>query len=624
MPAARLLQRTFSSWQDLGGNYMMGREFWSPEDPESIVGANLDYTYRSMVLSSDSPWRRIPWGLDLSEGAPPGKLASSQPTESSASVYLVSRPAGLTCFALTVIDRPRTPAAVDGVRKMLGCQTLSVTSDTQTGRDWDFRGECVQPDFAKRAAIHATYPLEPLAAALRAQQVTQMFVQITHSVTANSRLTPPAKYQWFRDGNEENVATFDLSDPAPSPVVQYGYTDAQQDQLYESAGLFSVVALLMASALAVFSRRGEVWSSFWRAQIVMPCLIWSGWLLLVTGQDGLPLVRLASGREGVVGALPTIAKLCLAPFALQFAASLIVFPAYRRLRGVEISWLQAGRAAFWRSALPAPMAALLFLVTDPQVIMIPALAIGAAILCAVLQFWFLHNLLHALRIGGLKVAEGELRERVFALAAKANAPLRRFCIIPEGAWKSVHALTTGDRSLLIAQPVIDQLSRPEVDAVIAHELAHMRLKHRAWAIVQVIACAVVVFLLESRIPREQGLVVILVLMAGLLAGIVSVNFFRRRADYAADRLAVKLIGMPEPLITAILRLDRLRGCPLYWSPAEELLFGHSSALGRVSAIARRNGVSKDRLGELIASKPAESIDPYPIPAFASTRLVYLM
>src|SRR6185503_3598507 len=217
-----------------------------------------------------------------------------------------------------------------------------------------------------------------------------------------------------------------------------------------------------------------------------------------------------------IGAAPAIARLCLVPFALQFAASLIVFPSYRRLRGVEISWWQASRAALWRSALPAPMAALLLLATDPQVILIPALAIGAAILCAVLQFWFLHNLLHALRIGGVKVAEGELRERVFTLAAKADARLLRFCIIPEGAWKSVHVLTTGDRSLLIAQPVIDRLSRAEADAVIAHELAHMRLRHRAWAILQVVACAIAVFIVETRIPREQGLIVILVLMAGLL------------------------------------------------------------------------------------------------------------
>jgi Zn-dependent protease with chaperone function len=301
-----------------------------------------------------------------------------------------------------------------------------------------------------------------------------------------------------------------------------------------------------------------------------------------------------------------------------------VFPAYRRLRGVDISWLQASRAAFWRSALPAPMAALLLVVTDPQLILVPALAILGAILCVVLQFWFLHNLLHALRIGGLRVADGELRARAFALAVKANVKLRRFCVIPEGAWKSVHVLTTGDRSLLIGQPVIDQLSRLEVDAVVAHELAHMRLKHRAGAISQVIAWAVAVFLLESKIPREQGLAVILVLMAGLLAGIAWVNFFRRRADYAADQYAIKLIGNPEPLITGILRLDRLRGCPLYWSLTEELLFGHTSALGRVKAIASRNGVSQDRLSQLISSKPVENIDPYPIPPFGSARLIYLM
>jgi len=140
----------------------------------------------------------------------------------------------------------------------------------------------------------------------------------------------------------------------------------------------------------------------------------------------------------------------------------------------------------------------------------------------------------------------------------------------------------------------------------------------------VIAWAVAVFLLESKIPREQGLAVILVLMAGLLAGIVWVNYFRRRADYAADQYAIKLIGNPEPLITGILRLDRLRGCPLYWSLTEELLFGHTSALGRVKAIASRNGVSQDRLSQLISSKPVENIDPYPIPPFGSARLIYLM
>ena len=50
---------------------------------------------------------------------------------------------------------------------------------------------------------------------------------------------------------------------------------------------------------------------------------------------------------------------------------------------------------------------------------------------------------------------------------------------------------------------------------------------------------------------------LLVLMAGLLVGITAMNAFRRRNDYIADRMAVELIGGPEPLITGLLNLERL-------------------------------------------------------------------
>lgn len=360
--------------------------------------------------------------------------------------------------------------------------------------------------------------------------MTQMAVQVGHAISADSTLSPPAKYHWFRDGEENNAQTFDLGDPAPALLLQYGYTDARQNLFYQTTGLFSAAALLLAFGIAVSSRR-ERWSLFWCAQIVLPYLIWSGWLALVTGQDGLSMIRLACGREGLIGALPAVAKLCLAPFALQFISSLIAFPVYRQLRGVEITWLQASHAALWRSALPAPIAALLLLATDRQTIMIPAIVIFGAVVCALFQFWFLHNLFRALRIGGSKVAEGELRDRVFALADQAKIKLVRFCVIPEGAWKSVHSMTTGDRSLLLAQPIIDRLSRPEVDAIVAHELAHLHLKHRSKAILLLLAAAFLVFTIESQIPREQGLAVLLVLMAGLLAAVVLVNAFRRQADY---------------------------------------------------------------------------------------------
>jgi hypothetical protein len=34
LKAARLIQRTFGSWSELGQNYPIGREFWSPAETE--------------------------------------------------------------------------------------------------------------------------------------------------------------------------------------------------------------------------------------------------------------------------------------------------------------------------------------------------------------------------------------------------------------------------------------------------------------------------------------------------------------------------------------------------------------------------------------------------------------
>lgn len=64
MNAARLIQRTFSSWQELGENYLIGRQFWSLDQTQKN-GAAMRVTYRRLLDDANSPWRRIPWALDL-------------------------------------------------------------------------------------------------------------------------------------------------------------------------------------------------------------------------------------------------------------------------------------------------------------------------------------------------------------------------------------------------------------------------------------------------------------------------------------------------------------------------------------------------------------------------------
>ena len=64
MPAARALQSHFTSWSDLGENYLIGREFWSLSQTRQS-GDLYRVTYKLLVTYPGSPWMRIPWNVKL-------------------------------------------------------------------------------------------------------------------------------------------------------------------------------------------------------------------------------------------------------------------------------------------------------------------------------------------------------------------------------------------------------------------------------------------------------------------------------------------------------------------------------------------------------------------------------
>lgn len=64
MPAARLLQNEFDSWEDLGKNHVVGREFWSLKHTQRR-GKLTRQCYQKLLSDPSSPWKTLPWGLDL-------------------------------------------------------------------------------------------------------------------------------------------------------------------------------------------------------------------------------------------------------------------------------------------------------------------------------------------------------------------------------------------------------------------------------------------------------------------------------------------------------------------------------------------------------------------------------
>jgi len=65
MKSARLLQKTYDSWTDMGQNYLWGREFWSYKHT-SQDGRLYHELYLKLLNTPSSPWNTNKWNMDLS------------------------------------------------------------------------------------------------------------------------------------------------------------------------------------------------------------------------------------------------------------------------------------------------------------------------------------------------------------------------------------------------------------------------------------------------------------------------------------------------------------------------------------------------------------------------------
>lgn len=64
IPAAQRLQQSFSSWQEMGENYLIGREFWSYEETQKS-GEKYRNIYQKLISDASGPWHYSPWDLNL-------------------------------------------------------------------------------------------------------------------------------------------------------------------------------------------------------------------------------------------------------------------------------------------------------------------------------------------------------------------------------------------------------------------------------------------------------------------------------------------------------------------------------------------------------------------------------
>ncbi|WP_254764054.1 M48 family metalloprotease [Natrinema marinum] len=150
------------------------------------------------------------------------------------------------------------------------------------------------------------------------------------------------------------------------------------------------------------------------------------------------------------------------------------------------------------------------------------------------------------------------------VAAQLDVPVPTIAISDRDA---PEALAVGFRPetvhLVLSLGTIDALDEQQLEAVVAHELAHVR--NRDTMVVTFVSLPVVLASgLRSRIERvdDPGVAGVVILPLGILSNVVWVvgrtltARFSRARERAADRAAAEATGSPAALASALERLDR--------------------------------------------------------------------
>jgi Zn-dependent protease with chaperone function len=205
------------------------------------------------------------------------------------------------------------------------------------------------------------------------------------------------------------------------------------------------------------------------------------------------------------------------------------------------------------------------------------------------------------QFAGRELRQGQLHDRIITLAWQGGIPFNSIMIYPASKlrWVSAFAMTGG--RLGITETLLQSLSRREVDAVAAHEMSHLRRRHRAKFLIALLLAqamlAMLYQLVDFGFPLPYDSTEFL--FADLALMMIVAFGFLRRFEFTADADAAALTADTEALITALAKLTRLNGLPFRTQLWDEVVSTHPSTEHRIHALAQRGGVSPERLESLL-------------------------
>jgi STE24 endopeptidase len=230
---------------------------------------------------------------------------------------------------------------------------------------------------------------------------------------------------------------------------------------------------------------------------------------------------------------------------------------------------------------------------------------GAVSGFAVLVAWIYPRVLAPLFNRFTPLPDGELKERILALAGRIGFRAGGIFVM-DASRRTSHGNAyftgvLGEKRIVLFDTLLADLTPGQVVAVLAHELGHYRLHHVRWSLVRGVAGTGVAFgllaLLQGvpafytafglRGPSPYGALVVFGLWSSAvgLALLPLRNWISRRNELAADTFAVAQTGGAQDLGSALLSMGgKSRQMPISHPLFSRVYHSHPPLLERLQAM----------------------------------------
>ena len=188
--------------------------------------------------------------------------------------------------------------------------------------------------------------------------------------------------------------------------------------------------------------------------------------------------------------------------------------------------------------------------------------------------------------GSRALASGRLHDRVMQFGSSVGVRIKSVSILWGWSDGETNAVALRpSRRVFVTDSLLKVCTRREVDAVLAHEVGHLRQGPGAFP--PILGWAFLAVYIPCRILIPGDAIWIESLLALLAFGLMLVGGrIIRRREFQADQWSAYCTQDPLAMISGLGRIAKLRGLPLEWSRLEGCILTHPSMRARAARLAR--------------------------------------